>query len=337
MGLQISDLVSKKQILFEDLENKKIAVDASQMLYQFLSSIRQQDGTPLMDSKQSITSHLQGIITRITNLMSQNIKLCFVFDGKPPLLKVKEQEEREYRKQIAEEKFREAKEEQNEELMLRYSKQSIRVNREMMEESKELIQALGLPVIQAPSEAEAQAAFMNERGDVDYIGSTDYDSLLYSAPRLVKNLTVSQRRKISSGAYINISPEVIELKQVLDNLGIKQDQLIVLAILVGTDYNDGVARVGPKTALRLVKQYKNFDELFKEVKADFDWKKIYATFKNMPIIKNYRLTWKAPDTDKIIKLLVDKHEFNEERVQKNIDRILNIKKSSEQGSLTKFF
>src|SRR3989344_7703556 len=121
MGLQISDLVPKKQISFRDLENKKIAIDTSQMLYQFLSSIRQQDGTPLMDSKQRITSHLQGIISRVTNLMQQNIKLVFVFDGKAPLLKIKEQEEREYRKQLAEKKFQEAEEEQNQESMLKYS------------------------------------------------------------------------------------------------------------------------------------------------------------------------------------------------------------------------
>ncbi len=337
MGLQISELVPKKQISFKDLENKKIAIDASQMLYQFLSSIRQQDGTPLMDSKQRITSHLQGIITRVTNLMAQNVKLYFIFDGKAPLLKVKEQEEREYRKQIAEEKFKEAKEEQNEELMLRYSKQSIRVNNEMIQESKELIQALGLPVIQAPSEAEAQCAFMGEKGDVDYVGSTDYDCLLYGAPKLVKNLTVSQRRKIASGAYINVSPEVIELKEVLKNLGIKQDQLIILAILIGTDYHEGVPRIGPKTALKLVRQYKNYDKLFKEVKADFNWKQIYATFKNMPVIKNYKLRYEKPDVEKIMKLLVDRHEFNQERVQKNIDRIINVKKTSEQNNLTKYF
>ncbi|MEK6906973.1 MAG: flap endonuclease-1 [Nanoarchaeota archaeon] len=337
MGLQISELVPKKQISFKDLENKKIAIDASQMLYQFLSSIRQQDGTPLMDSKQRITSHLQGIITRVTNLMAQNVKLYFIFDGKAPLLKVKEQEEREYRKQIAEERFKEAKEEQNEELMLRYSKQSIRVNNEMIQESKELIQALGLPVIQAPSEAEAQCAFMGEKGDVDYVGSTDYDCLLYGAPKLVKNLTVSQRRKIASGAYINVSPEVIELKEVLKNLGIKQDQLIILAILIGTDYHEGVPRIGPKTALKLVRQYKNYDKLFKEVKADFNWKQIYATFKNMPVIKNYKLRYEKPDVEKIMKLLVDRHEFNQERVQKNIDRIINVKKTSEQNNLTKYF
>jgi len=337
MGLQISELVPKKEISFKDLEGKRIAIDSSQMLYQFLSSIRQQDGTPLMDSQERVTSHLQGIITRITNLISQNIKLCFVFDGKAPLLKIKEQEEREYRKQLAEEKFQEAKEEQDEESMLKYSKQSIRLKREMIEESKELIEYLGLPVIQAPSEAEAQCAFMAEKGDVDFVGSTDYDSLLYNAPRLLKNLTVSQRRRLSSGAYINISPELIELKDVLNNLGINQDQLIVIAILIGNDYHEGVPRIGQKTALKLVKQYKNFDELFKEVKADFNWKEIYATFKNMPIIKNYQLKYKHPDVENIMKLLVDKHEFNQERVQKNLDRILNIKKSNEQNNLNKWF
>ena len=337
MGFQIGELVPKKEISFRDLNNKIIAIDASQMFYQFLSSIRQQDGTPLMDSKQRITSHLQGIITRITNLMSQNIKLCVVFDGKAPLLKVKEQEEREYRKQIAEKKFQEAKEEQDEESMLKYSKQSIRLSREMTEESKKLISALGLPVIQAPSEAEAQAAFMNEKGDVDYVGSTDFDSLLYGAPILVRNLTVSQRRKVSSGAYVNVSPETIELNEVLTNLGINNDQLIVMAILIGTDYNNGVKGVGPKTALRLVKQHKNFEDLFKEIKADFNWKQIYSTFKNMPIIKNYQLKWVKPDVESIMKLLVDEHEFNQERVQKNLDRIINIKKAPEQGSLTKYF
>src|SRR3989344_4124867 len=179
MGLQISELIPKKQVSFKDLENKTIAIDASQMLYQFLSSIRQQDGTPLMDKNGNITSHLQGIITRVTNLMQQNIKLAFVFDGKSPLLKVKEQEEREYRKQIAEEKLEKAKEEGDEISMLKYSKQTVRVKKEMIDETKELISALGLPVIQAPSEAEAQCAFINERNDVDFVASSDFDSLLY--------------------------------------------------------------------------------------------------------------------------------------------------------------
>ena len=337
MGLQISELVPKKQISFRELENKKIAVDASQMLYQFLSSIRQQDGTPLMDKNGNITSHLQGIITRVTNLMQQNIKLVFVFDGKSPLLKIKEQEEREYRKQIAQEKLEKAKEEGDEISMLKYSKQTVRVKKEMIDETKELIQALGLPVIQAPSEAEAQCAFINERNDVDFVASSDFDSLLYGAPKIVRNLTLSTRKRLPSGVYVSVNPELIELKNVLDNLGINQDQLIVLAILVGTDFNYGVPKVGQKTALKLVKQYKNFEELFENVKADFNWKQVYATFKNMPIIKNYKLNWKSPDTEKIKELLIEKHDFNEERVNKNLDRIINVKKVKSNESLNKWF
>ncbi len=336
MGLQISELVPKKQISFRDLENKKIAVDASQMLYQFLSSIRQQDGTPLMDKNGKITSHLQGIITRVTNLMQQNIKLAFVFDGKPPLLKIKEVEEREYRKQIAEEKLEKAKEEGDEALMMKYAKQSTRLTREMADETKELITALGLPVIQAPSEAEAQCAFMNEQHDVDFVGSSDYDSLLYGAPKIVRNITLSTKKRLPSGAYVTVNPELIELKETLHNLGIKKDQLIILAILVGTDFNKGVLRIGPKTALKLVKQYKNYDKLFKEVKADFNWKQVYATFKNMPIIKNYKLNWKKPDLEKINGILVDRHDFNEERVQKNLQRIIKIKKKTSEN-LNKWF
>src|SRR3989338_5253238 len=196
MGLNISQIIPKREISLEELKNKKLAVDASQVLYQFLSSIRQPDGTPLMDSNENITSHLMGISTRIPSLIERNIRLAFVFDGKPPLLKIQEQEQREHRKQLAEKKLDEAKEEGDEELMLKYSKQSIRLNFRMIEESKELLKAFGLPVIQAPSEAEAQCSFMAEKGDVYGVVSTDYDSLLYSAPRLIKNITASPKRKI---------------------------------------------------------------------------------------------------------------------------------------------
>ena len=307
MGLNISQIIPKKEISLDDLKNKVLAVDASQMLYQFLSSIRQPDGTPLMDSKNNITSHLMGISTRIPNLIERNIKLVFVFDGKPPSLKIHEKEQREHRKQLAEEKLEKAREEGDEESMLKYSKQSMRLSFKMSDEAKELIRAFGLPVIQSPSEAEAQCSFMAEKGDAYAVASTDFDSLLYSAPRLVKNITISQRRKVRN-TYVKISPELIELKEVLKELDINQDQLIVLAIIIGTDYNDKIPRIGPKNALKLVRQNKNFDSLFKELKPDFDWKKIYAVFKSMPVMKNYQLKWSEPDTEKIQSILVDKHD-----------------------------
>jgi len=339
MGLQISSLVPKREISLEDLKNKKIAVDASQMLYQFLSSIRQSDGNPLMDSSGNITSHLQGIISRISNLMSKQIKLAFVFDGKPPILKIKEQEEREHRKQVAEKKLEQARKEEDEELVLRYSKQISRLTPSIVKESKELISALGLPVIQAPSEAEAQASFMAERNHVDYVASSDYDSLLYGAPNMVRNLTLSTKRRLPSGSYVLVKPEVIELKETLNLLGIDRDQLIILAILIGTDYNiGGVKGIGPKNALRLVKQHKKFEDIFNEVKADFDWKKIYATIKSMPIMKEYKLKWNEFNEDKIKKLLIDQHEFNQDRVDKIIGSLKGNKSiQKDQKVLDKWF
>ena len=337
MGIKLSDIIPKKEIGFDDLKGKKLAIDFSNAAFQFLSSIRQRDGTPLMDSKGRITSHLQGIFSRFSNLMQRDIELAIVFDGKPPLLKIKTREEREHRKQLAEKKLKQAMEEEDEKAILKYSKQTTRLSKGIIDESRELIKAMGIPVIQAPSEAEAQAAFMCEKEDVYAVATSDFDALLYGCPRMLTNLTVSQRKKLPSGSTIKINPVLIELSDVLNHLGITLDQLLVLSILVGTDYNEGIHRVGSKTALKLVKQYKNFDNLFKEVKADFNWKEIYAVFKSMPIMKNYKLKWEAPDEGKIKEILVEEHDFSEERVDKTLSSLLKKKPSKEQKGLANWF
>jgi len=332
MGVKLTELIQKKDIGYDDLKGKKIAVDFNNFAYQFLSSIRQRDGTPLMDSKSRITSHLMGIWTRFSNLMIKGVKLVVVFEGKAPSLKIAEIEEREHRKRLAEERFIAAQEREDIDDMYKYGKRVSRLTFDMVNESKELIKAMGLPVIQAPSEADAQMAFMNERNDVWACASSDYDCLLHGTPRLITNLTLSQRRKLPSGGYIKINPEMIELKDVLNNLSVTQDQLIAIGILVGTDYNiGGVKKIGPKTALKLVKQYRDFDKLFKEVKADFNWKKIYAIFKSMPIMKNYQLKWNPVDADKVKEILVKEHDFSEERIDKNLNELIKDKSKGQTG------
>ena len=334
MGVKLSEIVPKKRISFDELAGKKIAVDASNTLYQFVSSIRQPDGTPLMDSKGRITSHLMGLSTRVTNLIEKNIKPCFIFDGKPPNLKTKEKEEREHRKRIAESKLKQAKEDKDIEAMAKYSKMTTRLSDDIIKESKEFISALGLPVIQAPSEADAQAAFICEKKDVYAVASSDCDTLLFGSPRMITNLTVSQKRRVR-GTYVNISPDLIELKQVLKKLELNQDQLIVVGILIGTDYNiGGIKRVGAKTALKLAQQHKTFNKLFKDLKPNFNWKQVYAIFKSMPIMKNYQLKWKEPNEDKIEKILLD-HDFSQERVDKIIKKL--TKKEKNQEGLKKWF
>jgi len=334
MGVKLADLVQKKEVTFDQLAGKKIAIDFSNAAYQFLSSIRQRDGTPLMDAEGKVTSHLMGTWNRFSNLMQQGMKLVIVLDGKPPVLKINEQEERAHRKRIAQKKFEEAQQEEDIESMAKYAKQTSRLTRDMVVEAKELLKAMGLPVIQAPSEADAQMAFMNEKKDVYACASSDYDCLLQGAPRMLINLTFSQKRKLPSGIYKKTTPEIIELKTTLKTLGITRDQLIVLGILVGTDYNKGIYKVGPKTALKLVKKHKSFNKLFKEVKADFNWKQIYAVFKSMPIMKNYQIKWTAPDPEKIKELLVEKHDFSAERVQNVLDRLT---KAQKQKGLGDFF
>ena len=287
MGIKLTPLIPRKEISFDDLKGKKIAIDASNMLYQFLSSIRQRDGTLLMDSHGNVTSHLMGIFSRLTNLMNRGIKLAVIFDGKPPLLKLKQQEERAYRKVVAEEKMRKALEEEEEEEAYKYAKQTSRLTREIVEESKELVSALGMPVIQAPSEAEAQAAFICEQGDVWAVASSDVDCLVYGATRMIPNLTLSQKRKLPSGGYIITAPEIIELKDVLNNLGIDKDQLLVLGILVGSvDHNEPTI-IKDNNGIRVVKIGRLYDEILKnKVKYkfsvpcfDYNTKKI--TFKNV--------------------------------------------------------
>ncbi len=337
MGVNLRDIIPRKEIKFEALEGKKIAIDFSNSAYQFLSSIRQPDGTPLMDSKGRTTSHLMGIWTRFTNLMQRNIQLAIILDGKAPILKIKEQEQRAHRKELAEEKFKQAQQDEDIQSMAKYAKQTTKLSKEMITEAKELMEAMGLPVIQAPSESDAQIAVMVQREEVYAAATSDVDVLLHGCPRSITNLTLSQRRKLPNGTYVKITPELIELQEVLKALDITHDQLIAIAILVGTDYHPGVNRVGPKTALKLVKQHKSFDQLFNEVEADFDWKEIMDLFKKMPTTKDYKLQWNKPDPEKIKEILVERHEFSPERVDATLEKLHESTKKKEQKGLGDFF
>ncbi|MBU2639729.1 MAG: flap endonuclease-1 [Nanoarchaeota archaeon] len=336
MGVKLPGILPVKTISWEELKGKKIGIDFSNCAYQFLSSIRQRDGTPLMDSKGRVTSHLSGLFYRSSNLIQKGLKLCYIFDGKPPSLKIVTQEEREHRKRIAETRLEKAREEEDIEAMGKYSKQTTRMSKEIVKESKELLKAMGIPIIQSPSESDAQGSFMVENGDLDYFASSDQDCLLHNCPRLIPNLTLSQTRKVG-GSYVYIQPQIIELEDVLNHLGIDRDRLIVMGILTGTDYNPkGIPGIGPKKALNLVKQFKKFDTLFKNVEADFNWKKIYAIFKSMPVMKEYQLKWDNVNESKIRKLLIKEHEFGEERVEKVLEKLKKKDKKKEQKGLGDF-
>lgn len=337
MGTNIKDLLKYNEIGFSDLNNKKLAVDSFNILYQFLSTIRQRDGSLLKDSNGNVTSHLTGLFSRTTRLMKYGINLAFVFDGKAPELKLKERERRMKLKEAAGLEYNKAKEEGDEELMKKYASRTSKLTSDMINESKKLLLALGCPVVQAESEGEAQVAYIVNKGDC-YAGvSEDYDSLLYGIPNLVKNLAISGRKKRGS-TYVSVKPKIINFSENMNNLGIDKDKLIMFAMLVGTDYNPGgIKGIGPKNALKLVKEYGDDPEkLFLKVKweenCDISWNEIFYLFKKMKVKESYSLDWKDIDVEEIKKILVDNHDFSEERVDSSIkDLVKERSKKSQTG------
>lgn len=339
MGIKLKDLAVIEEIGFDKLKGKILAVDAHNILYQFLTTIRQRDGSLLTDSKGRVTSHLNGLFYRTTRLMQQGLKLVFVYDGKPPEIKSKELEKRKTRKIEAKARFEAAKEKGEEAEMRKYAARTTRLTQDMIDESKKLLRLLGLPVVQAPSEGEAQAAEMVKNGDAWAVVSQDFDNLLFGCPRVVRNLSVEGRRKkIGSLGWQVVKPELISLSETLNKLGIDQEQLIVLGVLVGTDYNiGGVPGIGPKKALKLVKEVKDFDEIFEQVKwdehFDVEWKEIFYTIKKMPVRKDYKLKWEEVNIDRLREFLVDDYEFSADRVDNQIKRWLKEEDKKKQKGL----
>jgi len=346
MGLNIRDIIPRKELDFNDIRGKTMSVDAFNILYQFLSTIRQPDGTPLMDNKKRITSHLSGLFYRNINLLSEGIKLVYVFDGEPPELKYKTWEKRGAVRDAAREKYEEAKKEEDIESMKKYSMQLSRLDTEMISESKELLDAMGIAVIQAPGEGEAESAHLNRVNDNIYASvSQDYDSLLFGAKRLIQNLTLARKRKTVSG-WAEVKPEIIELETVLNFLEINLDQLICLGILVGTDYNPkGIPGIGQKKALDIVRKYKSPVFIFKAVEEQFaglreedsfDWQEIFELFKK-PNVKNFDIRFPKINENEIKRILVKEHNFSEERVDKQLEKLREVSDKLRQKNLEKWF
>lgn len=342
MGVAFKDMIPGKEISIDNLSGKTLIVDSYNLLYQFLSSIRARDGQLLMDSKGNVTSHLVGLFSRITNLMSSGIKLAFVFDGKAPDLKQREREKRKSAKIEAQKEYEKAKEQENIDLMKKYASRTSILNEQMIDDAKKLITYLGLPVIQAPSEGEAQAAYIAKKENCFGVVSQDYDSLLYATPNLIRNLSIAGKRKVADKlSYTIVNPEIINLTDVLNELSMDQDQLIVMAILIGTDYNPGgIKGIGPKNALKLVKENKkNFDKLFETVKwkdfFDFDWKDVFNLFKDMPVTDKYNLEWKNINKEKIKEFLLE-HDFSEERINSTLEKLEKSQETKKQKSLFEF-
>ncbi len=343
MGVNLRDIVPKTVIRLEDLSGKSVAIDAYNALYQFLAIIRQPDGTPLKDSSGRITSHLSGLLYRSTNLIELGIKPIYVFDGVPPALKEVEIKRRMKAKEEALIKYELALKEGRVEEARMYAQVTSSLKDYMAEDSKRLLDLMGIPWIQAPSEGEAQAAHVVKRGDADYCASQDYDSLLFGAPRLVRNVTISGRRKLpGKNIYIEVEPEVIELEHVLKECEITHEQLIDVGILVGTDFNpEGIKGLGPKTALKVIKEHGSLEKALPHIKnAEFpvEPRKIREIFLHPKVTDNYRIEWREPDVEGIVNFICRERDFSEDRVRKALEKMQKgISKLKGKTTLERWF
>ncbi len=339
MGVSLTELVKGRDIDFDFLKGRIVAIDAYNIIYAFLSTIRDRfTGEPLRDSKGRITSHLSGLFYRSSRMLDAGITPVFVFDGKPPEFKQKTIEERMKIRKGAEAKWKQALKEGDVEKVRLYSQGAIRLTEEMAEEAKHLLGLMGISWVQAPSEGEAQATHMLKKAQVWAVGSQDWDSLLFGADRMVRNLTVSGRRKVSGKErHTDIAPELIELEPVLKSLGITHDQLIMLGILIGTDYNPkGVKGVGPKTALKLVKEKKTLGKVFSGVEWGFDAspEDIFNFFKEPPV-KDVHLKKEKLDPQGLVLFLSEEHDFSRERVEsgaRKLEKLSEVRKQQGLGS-----
>lgn len=343
MGTKIKELVVAREVALADLGGKTLVVDAFNTLYQFLSSIRQADGTLLMDSHGKPTSHLSGLFSRSTKLMANGIRLAFVFDGRAPDLKKKERERRAQLKEVAAKEYEIAKGREDIEGMRKYAARTTSLSREMIDEAKALVSALGMPVVQAPAEGEAQAALLVKQGQAYAEVSQDFDCLLFGVPRMLRNVTVSERRKLpGQQRWVEIKPELIELQETLKHLGITQRQLIALGMLIGTDYNyGGIKGIGPKHGLKLVQKHgENFASMFAEAKWDehfiTPWEEIMALLETMPVDEGVLLQWGKVDADAVAKLLCDEHDFSRERVVGTLAKLDEGMAKRQQKGLSEF-
>jgi len=341
MGVDLGELFPKQACSFQDFSGRIIAIDAHNVIHQFLAIIRQRDGTPLKDATGRITSHLSGLLYRTSNLVEAGIRPAYVFDGQPHPLKARTIDERRKRKEQAERDYQTALAAGDLATAKSKASQTSRLTEEILTESKELLLALGIPYVRAPSEGEAQASYMVQQKHAHAAGSQDFDCLLFGAPLLVRNLTSSERRKLpGKQAFVKVVPELLRLDQGLKANEITRDQLVDIALLLGTDFNDGVKGYGPKKGLAAIKDSGSLEHLLQthpEITLPQDEiDTIRSIFLKPQVTSDYTLKWSPPDLDKAIQILCEDHQFSKDRIMPALEKFQKAEYLLKQKNLFDF-
>ena len=319
-----------KEVHFSELQDKVIAVDVSIYIYQFASAIKSSmDDMKTSDGK--ITTHIQGILSKTLGMLKKKIKPIFVFDGKPPQLKMNVLENRQDNKLIAKDKIDVINKQIDDsvddaeitllnEAKVKLLKQSVNVSRKQMEECKEIIRLLGMPIIESKEEADPQCAWLVKNNLAFAVASEDMDILTFGTTRLI--------RKLSAKDHVT----EYNLPIILEELGLNQEEFIDLCILLGCDYTDTIEGIGPKKAYDLIKKYRSIDKIITDDKNfinkkyklpdNFNYQAARDYFMNAPIIEltNQDIKWSKPNYKELERVLIEKYEYD----KKNVDKMLGI-------------
>jgi flap endonuclease-1 len=331
----LTPILKREQTSLSALKGMSFAIDASIEIHQFLALVRKRDGSLFTDSQGRVTSHLIGLLTRTSRLIADfDIKPVFVFDGKPNPLKIRTIEMRREARKKAEVEYVEAVSKKDYAKAWSKAVMTGRVTGSVLDDSKHLLALMGIPWLEALEDAEAQASYMAARGDVWAVGSKDYDCLLYGAPILARYLTLTGREWLPAQRRSRpLIPELIKLSENLTMLGITREQLVDLAILVGTDFNQGVKGIGPKKALKLVHDYGSIDQMPEEIRSKLtgDLNSVRQVFLKPRVLEKYILKRSPPDRDGLVKFLSEERGFNKERVERLIGRLDRRSEKTDAG------
>ncbi|KAJ3277101.1 Elongation of fatty acids protein 2 [Terramyces sp. JEL0728] len=330
---------------------RKVAIDASMSIYQFLIAVRSTDGNQLTNESGDTTSHLMGILYRTVRMVENGIKPCYVFDGKPPAMKSEEvtiinpagkawnkEGRSNQRNGKSPRNWRSREYRQVQQKNCQGHQRGIDDLMKHNEECQKLLDLMGIPWINAPCEAEAQCAALARAGKVYGVGSEDMDTLTFGAPVLLRHLTFSEAKKMPISE--------IHFQKILEGLEFTHEEFIDLCILLGCDYCDSIRGIGPHRAVQLMKEHRSIEKILKTldpkkypIPESWPYQEARKLFKEPDVTdpSTVELKWKAPDEEEIVKYLVNEKQFNEERVRKTVQRMKKSQSQSTQGRLDGFF
>jgi len=317
---------------------RKVAIDASMSLYQFLIAVRQEGGAQLTSADGETTSHLMGMFYRTIRMCDNGIKPVYVFDGKPPQMKAGELEKRKEKRDEAQAALDKAKEAGDVEEVDKQSRRLVKVTKEHVEECKTLLKHMGVPYVDAPCEAEAQCAELVKGGKVYAAGTEDMDALTFGTSILLRHLTFSEARKMPIKEF--------HLPVVLEGFEMDQDMFVDLCILLGCDYVDKIKGIGPKKAIELVKKYKNIETILENIDQtkypppeDWLFTEARRLFKEPEVTpaSEIELKWEKPNEEALIAYMCGEKGFSEDRIRSGCKKLEKSRGGATQGRLDSFF